>query len=238
MLSRADLFLAFDHVQFERKSWQQRNNIWSERGPKLLSVPVTKAPRSTRICDIQICDRENWAPSHWAFIKNTYLKAPYYGDYASGLSEAYSARWASLAELNISLIQLLASFLGIELKVLRTSSLALGDPAAHTKTERVANICVAAGAERLLDGASAASFLDPEPFARAGVQVLIQNYNHPTYRQPAGRPFIPYLSVIDLLFNEGPRSAEILRKGGIYSELTQARSGQPASINDAAADAL
>ena len=45
-----------------------------------------------------------------------------------------------------------------------------------------------------------------------GVEILFQHYVHPEYRQMFGA-FVPYACFLDLLFNEGPRSAEILRSG-------------------------
>jgi hypothetical protein len=45
-----------------------------------------------------------------------------------------------------------------------------------------------------------------------GIDVGFQHYEHPQYRQ-LFPPFCPYASVLDLIFNEGDRALEILRKG-------------------------
>jgi hypothetical protein len=55
----------------------------------------------------------------------------------------------------------------------------------------------------------AKAYLDTELFARHDVEVVWQQYVHPVYRQQHGR-FIPYLSIVDLVFNCGEESLAIL----------------------------
>ena len=51
-----------------------------------------------------------------------------------------------------------------------------------------------------------------DSFTSKGIEVCFQNYTHPEYRQ-LFPPFCPYASTLDLIFNEGPRSLEIIRSG-------------------------
>ena len=53
---------------------------------------------------------------------------------------------------------------------------------------------------------------DRQVFGKAGIPIVVQDYVHPEYRQ-LYRPFEPGASAIDLLFNEGPGAAEIIRAG-------------------------
>ena len=55
--------------------------------------------------------------------------------------------------------------------------------------------------------------MDTEFFKQRGIKIVFQDYQHPQYRQNYGE-FIPYLSVIDLLFNCGKESLAILSAGG------------------------
>jgi hypothetical protein len=60
---------------------------------------------------------------------------------------------------------------------------------------------------------SAGYLLDElDRFSEAGIQVAFQHYEHPRYEQ-LFPPFCPYASVLDILFNEGDRSMEIIRSG-------------------------
>jgi hypothetical protein len=64
-----------------------------------------------------------------------------------------------------------------------------------------------------LSGQDGAKYLDLDEFKKEGIQVIFQSYKHPLYPQLFGE-FEPYLSVVDLLFNCGPESLSILKKGG------------------------
>ena len=67
------------------------------------------------------------------------------------------------------------------------------------------------GADVYLTGDAAANYLDMRAFDEHGVRVHFHEYHHPEYEQLHG-PFIPFLSVIDLLFNCGPDSLSILSR--------------------------
>src|SRR6266700_1930203 len=70
-------------------------------------------------------------------------------------------------------------------------------------------MCQHTGVGRYLSGDSARDYLDTELFAQHGIEVEWQNYVHPVYPQQHG-DFVPYLSIVDLVFNCGEESAAIL----------------------------
>ncbi|HYE86218.1 MAG TPA: WbqC family protein, partial [Vicinamibacterales bacterium] len=86
----------------------------------------------------------------------------------------------------------------------------MGIPGRHT--EHLVGICKALGADGYYNGAAGESYIEPELFAAEGIALEFQRYRHPTYRQLHGA-FVPYLSVIDLLFNAGPKSLSIIAAG-------------------------
>jgi len=55
-------------------------------------------------------------------------------------------------------------------------------------------------------------YLRPEAFAQAGIRLAFHDYVHPTYKQ-AYPGFEPYMAALDLLFNHGSESFQILRAG-------------------------
>ena len=77
------------------------------------------------------------------------------------------------------------------------------------KTERLVALCEKFNATDYLTGDAARDYLDERQFEDAGVRVHWHNYEHPVYDQGT-EEFVPYLSVVDLLFREGPRSVDIL----------------------------
>jgi hypothetical protein len=102
----------------------------------------------------------------------------------------------------------LARAFGIRGQIVLSSS--LGVPGAAT--ERLIGICRKLGATRYLTGAFAAgNHLDSAIFADSGIELVIQEWTCPIYRQQfTGLGFLPDLSAVDLLLNEGPRSLECL----------------------------
>ena len=52
--------------------------------------------------------------------------------------------------------------------------------------------------------------MELDRFEAAGVRVIFQEFDHPTYAQMHGE-FVSHLSILDLLLNCGPDSGKILR---------------------------
>ena len=115
-----------------------------------------------------------------------------------------------LADLNIRLIQWFMKALRIETKLVVSSSLRQSGK----RTELLANLCATQGASVYVSPIGSAVYLlkEKESLLTKGVEVVFQHYEHPEYKQ-LFPPFCPYASVLDLIFNEGDRAGEILRRG-------------------------
>jgi hypothetical protein len=223
LASASEALLLFDSAPLARKSWQTRNRIKVGDAEHMLNLSVKRDPRGTAIREARLADGFDPYISHWEQIASAYKGSQYFALYAQPLQRVYdlfsarnkgSSGWSnSLWELNKGLITAMMQSLGIPTKIDRTSDLECERKGGLKGTERVAAMCKEAGITVLYDGASAKDFLDVGLMRANGIEVVFQDYKHPKYRQ-AGRNFIPYLSAVDLLFNEGPRSLEIIRSGG------------------------
>lgn len=213
MIDAVDQFVVFDHVQFEPKSWQQRNRIRGPNGELMLTVPVKSDGRQdVRIADKRIDQGQPWVRKHLRSIEVSYAKAPYFHRYFPGIRLILEERPDRLVELTVRLIVHLLGLLGIERRVVRSSQLVVADDAGLGRTERVVNVCRLVGATMLYDGAAAERVLDRAMLASAGIAVRFQRYEHPVYPQQ-GPGFLPFMSVVDLLFNCGPDALRIIRSG-------------------------
>jgi hypothetical protein len=211
-IASADIYIAFDHVQFERKSFQQRNKIKTANGMVYLTVPVQKAPQKTRICDIKISyDQGNPLEKHWKTIELAYKKAPYFEKYKASFEKIYSKKYDLLRDLNVEIIKLICNILGIKTKIILSSQLGLEDEDMG-KTERVISLCKQQGITHLCNTEGTDEILDMSLFKKEGISMDIQNFKHLEYSQLWGG-FIPYLSVIDLIFNQGDKSLSIIKSG-------------------------
>jgi hypothetical protein len=77
------------------------------------------------------------------------------------------------------------------------------------RLERLVQICRRFQADIFYEGAAGRNYIDESYFAEQGISVEYQDYHHPVYKQLYG-DFVPYLSVIDLLFNHGEESLSII----------------------------
>ncbi len=204
-MDRCDLFVYLDSVQFKKNEWQNRNRIKTAGGWQYLTVPVLhRFPQS--ILDVQIDNRADWARKHLQSLAVHYGKAPYFSDHLPFLQEVYARRWELLCELSIFLTQYLASSMGIRAKVARSSE----GQFSEEPTERLIEICRWAGADTYVAGAGGFNYMRLDRFPQEGIRVLRQEFEAPIYPQRYGR-FEPNLSIVDLLFNCGPKSLEVIR---------------------------
>jgi hypothetical protein len=211
-MQRADVFVYYDDVQFDKNGWRNRNRIKSAKSePHWLTVPVRVESLSQRIMETEIDNRQPWARKHAGTIRQFYAKAPYLKRYLPELEELLAGRrWDLLIDLDLAVVELFRGWLGIECPTFRASQLGINGE----RSERLLNLCRHFDANCYLSGNAAQSYLDVDLFARHGVQVEWQNYEHPTYPQQHG-PFVPSLSALDLLLNCGDQSASIIAHRGI-----------------------
>lgn len=212
LIDYAEAFVIYDHVQFVKKSWQQRNRIKTSNGVITLTVPIKKEKRETRICDVEISyDREDPLLKHWKTISLAYGKSKFFADYKESFEQIYTHKFSKLRDLNVAIIKNILDILGIKKRLIFSSELELNEKI--SKTEDIVNLCKKLGITSLYDAKGAEDFIDVGFFEKENIIIKFQNYDHPQYSQLWGGEFVPYMSIIDLLFNEGEKSLDIIRQG-------------------------
>jgi hypothetical protein len=206
-IDRADIFVLLDDAQYKKNEWQNRNRIRTAGGEQWITVPVLH-DFGQHISDVKINDRDNWREKHIKSLEQNYHKAPFFDDYFQSFREIFMVDWEYLSRLNTCLIIYFKDVLGIGTDMVRSSVLGVNLSA----TDRLVEISRKLGADTYLSGAGAREYLEEDKFKTNGINVEYQGYEHPEYRQ-VYKPFVPYMSVIDLLFCEGPKSLEIIRSG-------------------------
>lgn len=203
---KADVFVWYDDVQFDKNGWRNRNRIKGLKGPLWLTVPVFHSGRARQlICDVEIDYRQPWRRKHMTSIRQMYTGAPFLDDMLPRLRDVLERSWDSLADLDIAAIDWFAEVLEIKTPRYRSSLLGIGGD----RSERLLNLCEHFGAKRYLSGDAAKAYLDVDLFRKRGIEVVWHGYQHPHYAQLHGA-FVPYLSALDLVLNEGPASRRIL----------------------------
>jgi hypothetical protein len=206
-LYRSDLFVMYDDVQYDKQSWRNRNRIKTAHGTQWLTVPILfKFQNASLVKEVQIDNKQQWKKKHLRAIRLSYSKTPFYKSYIDIFEEAYSREWEYLVDIDLYFIKELADCLGLgDRKIVRSSTLHIGG----NRLERLVNICKRFQADTFYEGAAGRNYIDEGYFEKQGITVEYQDYHHPVYKQLYG-DFVPYLSVIDLLFNHGDGSLAIL----------------------------
>jgi hypothetical protein len=209
----ADAFILLDTVQYKKHEWQNRNRIRTKdrEGWQWLTVPIIdRFPE--RIDLVGLNPTADWRRKHSQALRFSYAKAPHWEPLGPELLALLERPWGRLAELNVAALDLLCRHLGIATPRLLASSLS----AREEPTDRLIDLCRAAGGTTYLAGQGGPEYMELGRFRDAGIPVEVQGYRHPVYPQRY-EPFVSHLSVVDLLFNCGPTSLEILRSGRCWA---------------------
>lgn len=209
-MAQADLFILLDHVQFERRNYQNRSQVRIAGEARWLTVPVEQHSQKERILDKRVDNRDAhrpWGRTHFATLRHAYHDAPQFGLYAASLKKILEAPWQRLVDLDAAMLEFLMDALAIRTPLVRSSDLGVEG----AKSDLILNLCRAVRADALLAGfGGSRGYLDQEAFARHGIEIRAHRFRHPVYRQCGPAPFIPGLAAIDLLFNAGAQSRAIL----------------------------
>lgn len=210
LIDQVDLFVLYDDVDFSKQSWQQRNRIKTSSGVQWLTVPVLwKGKSGQKIQDVQINPRSNDLAKHVKTIEQAYSKAPFQKAYIGELSALLSGSHSFLADLNTALIRWFCEKLGIRTPLVKSSELNLEGE----RVERLIHLCRAVQATRYLSTPGSKVYIDENNlFEPNRIELVYHRFAHPVYRQLHGE-FVPYLSALDVLLNEGDKSLAIIRSG-------------------------
>ena len=205
-LARADIFVFYDDVQYDKNGWRNRNRIrtHAEPGWSWLTIPVKLPASFPSIAQVEIDTRVPWGRKHRRSLELAYASAPFRSELAR-FHPLFESDATRLAEIAIASTQILARALGLAPAFVRSSELGVkGD-----RNERLVEICRALGATDYYSGKAAETYLDRGLFEGAGINVAFQEFAHPTYPQ-LHEPFISHLSAIDALLCLGPERTRAL----------------------------
>lgn len=203
-IQSSNVFVYLDDVQYERGDWDNRNKIHTAEGSAWLTVPVLNK-FGEKLNEVKIDNTKNWNSKHRTTIKINYQNAPFFQKYWEKIEHILNSKWEKLIDLNLTLIEFFNFELGIKTKTVRSSELQINS----TGSQRLLEICQKLNADTYLSGPLGKNYLDEKIFSSASISIVYEKFEHPQYHQMREN-FIPNLSIIDLLFNEGAKSKDIL----------------------------
>ena len=198
-MKRSDLFVLLDHVQFERRGYQNRTRIKSSTGPQWLTVPVISKGRYDQATqDVLIDETARWRQVHLRTLRSVLAKAPHHDALFELVEPIYAQEAHRLVELNVAVLRAVVGGLGIGTRLVLASELDL----TGSSTELMMSLTKAVGGDVYLSGPTGRTYLEPERFADAGLELRYHAFTPAEYPQLHGA-FAPGLSCFDYIPNCG-----------------------------------
>tara|TARA_B100000795_G_scaffold237931_1_gene198782 strand:+ start:601 stop:1314 length:714 start_codon:yes stop_codon:yes gene_type:complete len=210
LIDASSKFIFLDDVQFDRRSWQQRNKIIINKKEEYLTIPIIKKGKRDQLLKDTLINNKEFYKNHLKSIYYSYSKTKFFKNYfkhLESLSRPINSQ-NNLSDINILLIKSISNFIGISSEFLKSSDL----NQSGKKSDKLINICKLFNMKKYLSNEGSNDYLknDIDKFKSNNIEIYIQHFNSTKYLQQSN-DFIPYISVLDLLFNEGERSIDIIR---------------------------
>lgn len=174
---------------FIKQTYRNRCIIAATGGRQALTVPIVHDEGDMLMRDVRISDHGNWRHLHWNALLSAYGESPFFDFYADDLRPFYEKRWAFLFDFNMEIMQKMCELLDIEPRVSTTDEYVFLPEVNGSEATDIG----------IMDFRDAIRPKHPLPDAEFEPQEYYQ-----VYALKYG--FQPNLSILDLLFNEGPEA--------------------------------
>lgn len=204
---KSDVFVLLDDVQYTKNSFINRNRIKVPLGEQWLTVPVLHSGNfGQKINQVEVQNPSRSYLKIKSTIRMNYSKAPYFSEVFSIIEPLLEGE-SNLSLLNESIIRAIANYLKLPARIIKSGEM---NGIEGDSSERLVNICLSLGATEYLAGFGSTKYQDNDMFAAKGIKTSVYGFRHPVYSQLWGE-FVPNLSFLDLLFNNGPESFKYLK---------------------------
>jgi hypothetical protein len=169
---------------YQKQSYRNRCRILTANKIDDLIVPVIRGNSKTHIKEVQIDYNQKWIQRHWRAIKSGYGKSPFFEHYDTQIHQLIDKKHKYLFDKNLEIIETLVKLIDLKTCIKHNAKFDL-------KTE--------------------ANNDDLRGLIHPKITPVIPGiFNPGKYTQLFGREFVANLSIIDLLFCEGPNADNIL----------------------------
>lgn len=179
-----DTIILEKHEHFIKQSYRSRCKIVTSQGVQELTVPLTGKHGKTVITDIKIDYTQKWLNNHWRSIVSAYNNAPFFEYYSDALHNTLYKEYKFLYDLNLELLTICRGWLKLTTTVTETLAYEKILPTETTDLRNLVNAKKPADCEK---------FFHPMP-----------------YPQVFGSTFAANMSIIDLIFCEGPNARQVI----------------------------
>ena len=185
-LCKASKITIDSNEHFEKQSYRNRCVIAGANGRLNLIVPVKRKIGKNKLKEVRVDNSQNWRKLHWKSLESAYRTSPYFEYFEHDFYPIYMVnKYDFLLDLNKDIQGVILKNLQLEVPIIYSSSY-------------IDNVDGCIDLRKDIHPKKS-----PSKFYNAPIytQVFQDKMNH-----------IPNLSILDLLFNEGPMAYELLRK--------------------------
>ena len=202
-IQKADVFIFLDNVDYPRAgsggmgSWTNRVRLNVQAEARWITCPIQRLALGAPICQATIDDSQPWRDKLLRTLQANYARAPRFSAAMALLEPLIRFPQTNLAAFNINAITSIATHLGLEVRFVRQSDL----PQEGKATSLLISLVKAVGGAGYLAGGGAGGYQEDNLFEEAGLELAYQKFVPMPYG--AHKPFMPGLSIIDYLMQDG-----------------------------------
>jgi hypothetical protein len=209
LMHAVDRFVVADDVTFIKQGWINRNRLLVNGGAAYFTVPVKRHAADALIRDVEIADGggQQWRRSLLATVANFYRRTPSFDRVYPIVERVIGAPFTRIADMARASLREVCDYLSIATTIVESSAV-YGN--AHLKgQERVIDTCRRENATDYVNAIGGRALYSPEAFLEHGIRLQFVCSQAGEYPQTAA-PFVPSLSIVDVLMCNPPDAAREL----------------------------
>ena len=181
-VAQADKIVFEIQDNYQKQTYRNRINTAHSNGRLVLNVPIkhSKNGISQRYIDVNIENDFPWQDHHWKSLQSAYRTSPFFEYYEDDLESFFKDSVENLMQHNLDIFDAILELIGLDIEIEKTCI--------YKKNPEITDLRFLIDAKKPID-------FTPENYTQ------VHQANH---------PFLPDLSILDLLFNEGPNALNYL----------------------------
>lgn len=200
LINAVDKFIVYDDVNYINRGWINRNNILLGGVSSLLTLPLSQASQNKKIHEITIASDEKEISKILRTIALNYKKAPYFEQINILIEKIFTYSATSIADFNCNQLEMICDYLEVTTQIYPTTK---GyNNGGLRGEERILDICTREKANQYINPIGGTELYHKNLFDEKGITLRFLRTNLVEYEQ-FGNPFVPSLSIIDVLMFNG-----------------------------------
>lgn len=216
LIINSDKFIFLDDFQYSVQSHHTRNKLFVNKNQvDYYLIPVQKSKCfEANLNEVLVVENPQWKKKLLRTLEYNYKKAPFFDNVHNAIENVLNKNHTNLAETNIDIIKCFCSIMNIEKEFLYSSEFTKETGSNSKRSRRVEELLDWTGADTYLSAFGSFDYMKEDGFNFDKYNTIFQNYNPKPYKQIHSEEFVPYLSILDALYNiGGEKTLELIKNG-------------------------